>query len=249
MTTWNKKTVFFKRRFFVKLISVCLFIITVNIGIWLITGITDPNEPRRRDNPYRGLILSGENGKVNLSAVSSQNTDFLYIYTTKGCGYIDSEALQTLSRIKSSKVPVGVIHRLSFSQSGREQAEYFVNRTKGYETELLPAVDITERGIGRILPATDDKIRKALDEFIDSVYSLTGQMPIVITDIEGYENIKDRQNIRIWLIAKNGRPKNIEGLTVWQYSSKVKAKGYENQNTALGGAVLWEDIEISDISK
>lgn len=241
------KTVFTKRRFFVKLTAAGMLIILINIVIWILLGIFDLNEPKRRDYPFRGIIAQNYSERVSAKWLSSQNCDFLYFYVSFGEWEKYKNFDKSLTDLGEIKKPFGLIHKFSFGESGKAQAEHFLKTADNYRYELLPAVDIRYNSLYNSFTADKDSISAQIEEYTDHIKTSLGIEPLIITDISSLELLDTNKQKNIWYVSDSGRPEGIDSLMIWQYTERLILD--KNEKSALfGGAVLDIGVNISDIT-
>lgn len=221
---WLRKLIF-------GIVMLCGLILAVNIGLLLFTGQLWFNEPRKRDYPVRGPVISESEGKVNWNKFSQQNIQMAYIRATKSTAYEDKNFGENKSGANETDLPVGALHVFDLTMDGKEQAEHFCETVGNLNGWLIPAVEVRVTGFYRIIPVDYDEASEHLLDFADEIERVYGVRPIIKCDKKTYKNIACREefdNCPIWYESEYSEIDSDIRWDFWGYSSRVKFAYYES---------------------
>ncbi|WP_294481440.1 GH25 family lysozyme [uncultured Ruminococcus sp.] len=229
----KKKKKHWLRRLIISVIVLCFTVMAVDIGILFFTGHLWFNEPRKRDYPIRGPVITEKAGEVQWKRFAQQNIQICYIRATKGISYEDKLFEKNKEGSGQTGLPTGMIHIFDPMLDGEEQAEHFIEVCGGMGGRLRPAVDCDLSFFYSILPSDSKKIAERLRAYADRIEEEYGCTPIIKCDSGFYEDIASAElfdDCPIWYVSEYHKlPKDVRA-DLWGYSSRVKFSFYENHN-------------------
>ena len=229
----KKKKKHWLRRLIVGVIILCFTVLAVDIGLLFFTGHLWFNEPRKRDYPIRGPVITEKAGEVQWKRFAQQNIQICYIRATKGVSYEDKLFEQNKEGSGQTGLPTGMLHVFDPMLDGKEQAEHFIDICGGMGGRLRPAVDCDLSLFYSILPSDDKKIAERLRAFADRIEEEYGCTPIIKCDNSFYEDIASAElfeDCPIWYVSEYKKIPEDVRADLWGYSSRVKFSFYENHN-------------------
>lgn len=197
------------------------------------TGRQAADVPSKQDYPVRGVDLSYYQGNIDWDVLASQGMDFCFIKATEGIDHNDSQFAQNWETAQSAQIYVGAYHFFRFEDSGRAQAENFIQTVPVTENTLPPVIDVElYESLGGVMPDTDtakENIREML-ELLEEHY---GVKPILYAAPNTYRTyIKSfADEYPIWI--SNYYYKPYFDWTFWQYTDDGELQGYDGYQTHI----------------
>ncbi len=222
-----------RRRIVFKLVLFCLLIMLINVGILLFTGRLWFNEPRKRDYPIRGPVVSESLGNVQWKRFSKQNIQMVYIRATKSTAYDDKNFEKNKKGVNGTELPAGALHIFDLSMDGKEQAEHFSKTAGKMSGWLIPAVEVKISDLYRAITVDYDKASVRLLEYVETIKEKYGVCPVIKCDKRTYENIASREEFEdcpIWYESRFSKPDESIDWDFWGYSNRVKFDYYESED-------------------
>jgi lysozyme len=165
--------------------------------------------------PVRGLDLSHHNGKILYEGLDT--LDFVFLKATEGKSHIDRDFNQHYKGFQDKGIALGVYHFFSFDTDGKEQAQHFLHRIKGYQFQIPLVVDVEHENN----PKTHrDKVIHRLKDFLHYIQKKTGQKAIIYTNGIGYTDFieKEFNDHTLWLSSTNTWRPEMMNCTFWQFN-------------------------------
>lgn len=220
-----------RRKLFFTVVFICVLVLTVNLGVLLYTGKLWFNEPRKRDYPVRGPVISENEGKVGWSSFSEQNIQMCYIRATKSTAYEDKNFKQNQKGAAQTELPVGYLHIFDLTMDGADQAKHFADTAGDLSGRLVPAVEVDRSGFYRIFPVDYDDLSEKLLDYVDVIEEYCGRKPVIKCGKDIYENVVSKEefdNCPVWYVSEYSKPDENVRFDFWGYSSRVKFNYYES---------------------
>lgn len=232
------------KRFLFRLTAVCGGIIVLNLAVLYFCGALRPNEPRKRDYPTRGAVLSSDNGKLNVKKLEHQNLSFVYVRAGKGTSFEDKQFEQSWEDLQQSSLMSGAVHDFDFSADGKAQAESFISLVgSSFDGRLIPAVDITLNWYERIIYRSDSSAAQELGEFIETLIAQYGSQVFVICDKRSYDGYHDVfEGQPVWAVSVSSDVSYCDDWAVWEYSDRGNIEGCENSDKHCSLLVGAQDV-------
>lgn len=222
------------RRFLFKLALVCLTIIAVNAAILFSNGFISPNEPRKRDYPTRGAVLTDTLGEIRWGTLEKQNMSFAYLRATNGKSFIDKSFEESWQASQKSELMTGAYHDFDFKADGKRQGENFCKAVgETLSGRLVPAIDVTMTMWERFNYDDSIKTSEELAAFIDYVSGYYDDCKIIIIcDKTSYGRFvkSDFSDYPLWVKSTSKAVDFADSWQIWQYSDKGKSDGYEKSD-------------------
>lgn len=235
-------------KFAVRVMIFCGILLLFNIGLLIFSGQLWFNEPKKRDYPVRGPVITEKLGAVEWEKFAKQNIQMAYIRATKSTVYEDARCKKNMNGSAKTDLPTGMLHIFDPLMDGSDQADHFIEVCGDMEGRLRPAVEI-QVGMFRRLTSPDmGKTAERLREYCDRIEEEYGCTPVIKCDKAAYENIvKDErfEDCPIWYECEYNKPEDDVRWDYWGYSSRVKFNFYENRKF-LEMAVLKGDKDRLD---
>ena len=230
------------RKFVIVTTILCIIVFAVNLAMLLFSGKLLFNEPKKRDYPIRGPVVSQSEGKISWKKFAMQNIQMAYIRATKSTAYEDENFRENWENSAQTSLPTGALHIFDPGLDGKEQAEHFINVVGDLKGRLIPAVEIKFSGFYRIVPLDYDKITQNLMAYAEEINEHYGVYPIIRCDKRSYEKIILNPNLfsrtstnnfhgcLIWYESLYSKPEENINWNLWSYSDRVKYSYYESKD-------------------
>ena len=220
-----------RRRFLFRLAIVCIAVIALNYAVLVFSGVIKVNEPRKRDYPARGAVVSDRLGEIKWGTLANRNMSYVYIQASKGTDFIDKSFEENWKRSADSELMTGAVHDFDFNKDGTAQAEHFCSLLgENISGRLYPAVDLTMNIREKIFDEDPAEVCGRISDFCDYVFDKYGCGVFLICDKNSYESYirSDFSEALIWVISTSNEPNFCDNWSIWQYFDKEKSEGYEN---------------------
>lgn len=233
-------------------IFVCLIFIITDIVLLLFFGKIWFVNPMKKEYKIMGINVSSKQGKISWDAVALQNIDFAFIRATEGESLVDNNFTDNFDSALSAGIESAPLHDFTFTASGKDQAEAFINAVGDKKDRQLPPV-VQIRLYGRFVaaPPQKDEVVTELREFIDEVYKKYGLQPIIMADNEIYEEYIDGSftDSPICLRSVYSKPSENESFMFWLFNPKTKINGCETSEYMDKITILKSEEEYYDLFK
>lgn len=223
----------FLKKLVKRLIILCAVVLVINLAVLLYTGRLWFNEPKKRDYPIRGPVVTESMGEIRWKSFAKQNIQTAYIRATKGTTFEDGAFRDNWNGSKDTDISVGAYHVLELDTDGTKQAEHFINAVgEDLSGRLIPAVEVRLRGLYRLLPPDYYEAADNLADFCDRIEKQYGVRPVIYCTERTYKNIvasDSRFNKdKIWYESLFSKPDEDMNWTFWTYTNRVKFSFYES---------------------
>ena len=198
-------------------VIICVIVLIVDISIMLYTGVIWFNEPKKRDYPVRGPVLTEDLGEIRWNRFPKQNIQMAYIRATKSTTYVDKRFDYNWQQSASTTLPVGALHIFDPDTDGKKQAQHYSETVGDLSGRLVPAVDIRLTGMHKVLHGDYDKITEKLVNFVEEIENTYGVRPLICCDKKTYKNIVCNENV-----YTRKKSSNFEGCPIWYESLTSK---------------------------
>lgn len=232
-------------------VAFTIAVVAIAIGLWL---LVQPDEiGDQGDADKQGIDISHHQGTIDWQAVAGTGViKFAYIKATEGGTHRDTKYLYNIAQARAAGIPVGSYHYFRPNVPVEKQYNNFMQMVNISQQDLIPVIDIEERG-----QKPSKQICDSVKKFAELARAQWGVSPIIYTHQQFY-NVMLQQSFdnHILWIARYGiyrykpHPTLEDGrrCSVWQYSNKGRIegiKGYVDINTLYGDTEL-EDILLAD---
>lgn len=239
------------RRFAVVIILLGTIYISLNVGFLYYRGQLWFNEPRKRDYPVRGAIVTSSLGEMDWAEFQYQMITFAYVRATRGTKFIDEQYSVNRPGVDDSRLWAGFYHEFDFSEDGTEQAEHYINTVGDLYGELRPAVKLTLYGAYKLRMRSAEKVREQLNKYLDRIKQEYGRRAVIMCDSDCYEKyIKPYfSDQTLWLIDHFNEPDENTDWALWEYNPRVRSLGYSNSKEYYSVVVYRHGKDITNFRK
>ena len=251
VNTKREKFFRFYKRFAIVISILGIIYIALNIGFLYYRGQLWFNEPRKRDYPVRGAVVSSELGAMDWTEFQYQSITFAYVRATRGTSFTDEQYSANRTGIDDSKLWAGFYHEFDFSADGAKQAEHYIETVGNLDGELRPAVKLTTYGAYKIRMKSADKVKTELDAFLKRIKSEYGRRAVIMCDDDCYKKYikKYYPDQTLWLIDHFSEPDENSEWAIWEYNPRVRSVGYENNKEYYAMVVYRLGKDIANFRK
>lgn len=199
----------------------------------------------RESTDYDGIDVSSYQKDIDWDAVCrDKKIRFVYVKATEGATYTSPHFRYNIENARKHGLKVGSYHFLRTTSSLRSQFENFTRAVKPEEQDLVPLIDIEQRGNW-----TPKQIVDSLDVFIKMVSKHYNCRPMIYTMTSFYNKYLASHFKKYPLfIARysESAPELNDGAnyTLWQYTDQGTVKGIDH---AVDMCRFAKDKRIADI--
>ncbi|MGM9855559.1 MAG: GH25 family lysozyme [Muribaculaceae bacterium] len=199
----------------------------------------------RESTDYDGIDVSSYQKDIDWDAVcNDKKIRFVYVKATEGATYTSPHFRYNIENARKHGLKVGSYHFLRTTSSLRSQFENFTRAVKPEEQDLVPLIDIEQRGNW-----TPKQIVDSLDVFIKMVSKHYNCRPMIYTMTSFYNKYLASHFKKYPLfIARysESAPELNDGAnyTLWQYTDQGTVKGIDH---AVDMCRFAKDKRIADI--
>ena len=190
------------------------------------TGRQPPDVPDTQDYPVQGADVSYYQGNIDWDVLESQGISFCFIKATEGIDHSDTQFRQNWSTAQDSGIYVGAYHFYRFENSGREQAENFMQQVPVTENTLPPVIDVELYDDSGILPDVQET-RDNLQEMLDLLEEHYGVKPILYAAPNTYRKYISCFQGEYPIGISNYYYQPYFDWTFWQYTDSGMLQGYD----------------------
>jgi lysozyme len=198
-----------------------------------------------------GIDVSHHQDNINWDLVSAMQVKnvkigFAFIKATEGLAKVDNRFNRNWFRAREAGMCRGAYHFFLATKSGRLQAQNFIDVVELEKGDLPPVLDV-EQTYG----VSPDKLRKEVQNFLQSTEEYYGVKPIIYTNVDFYRQYlngafddyplwvahylqQDKPRInRSWLFWQHNEAGRVNGIT-----SKVDFDVFNGDSTAFRNLLL-----------
>lgn len=182
----------------------------------------------RSSSNLKGIDVSYYQGDVDYTKVKAAGIDIVYMKATEGATYADPKLQQNYNWAKAAGLKVGFYHffRARDEAHARQQAQFFVNNVKSFDSDCRYALDLeTTQNLDKNTLSNLAKI------FLEEVKRLTGKDVVIYTYTSfARTNISDvLKDYALWIahygVDTPGANPIWNSWVGFQYSSSGKLDG------------------------
>lgn len=128
---------------------------------------------------YNGIDVSDWQGDIDFTKVKNSGVEVVYIRSSEGSGYIDSQFEPNYKKAKENGLKVGFYHFVTARtvEQARQQAEFFVSVISGKEPDARLAMDF--ESFGNLSTTQINEISKV---FLERVKELSGKEVVIYSN-------------------------------------------------------------------
>jgi lysozyme len=188
-----------------------------------------------RGYQVHGIDVSRYQGRIDWDRVSRMKDSdvkvhFSFIKATEGVLWADPTFQRNWQESANAGIIRGAYHYFNPYKSGYWQARFFLQTVNFGSGDILPIVDIEERG-----NQTRQKFQENLSLFLNEIEKKLGVKPIIYTGYKFYEDYLsgDFNSYPLW-VAHYNRPKlkafsGDVNWSFWQHSDKGRVDGIRHK--------------------
>lgn len=202
-----------------------------------------------------GIDVSWYQGQINWKKIAEMEDDdvnihFTFIKATEGILLADRKFQRNWDESKKAGIIRGAYHYFKPNKSGYWQARFFLQTVNFKEGDMLPVLDIEERG-----KETRAEFQANLKKFLNEVEKEVGVKPIIYSGYKFYEDnlAGDFNAYPIWIAhyyRSKLKPLSGQGKwNFWQHSDKARVNGIQHRvdmNVFNGNLSELEDFIIQN---
>lgn len=201
------------------------------------------------DKIYEGIDVSEWQGNINFKKVKEAGIEVVYIRSSQGFSYEDSQFEKNYEEAKKQDLKVGVYHYVTArsEEEARTQAKFFVSKVSNKEIDCKLAMDF------EYFPnLSKSEVNKIALAFIQETEKLSGKKAVVYSDAYNASSKFEGEitSYPLWIAEygvrepeNNGNWKNWEGF---QYTDKGRVSGISGN---VDRDKFTENILLDDTSK
>ena len=198
---------------------------------------------------YDGIDVSRHNGRIDWEEVAAdRRIQFVYIKASEGRTLGDSRYKRNIKEARKAGLRVGSYHFFTYRRTAKEQFENFRKRVDKSQQDLLPMIDVEEKGNRGCDRAQLQARLRELAELIKSEY---GKYPLIYSGHDFYNKYLAPEFNRhyLFLARYGGGEPHVKGggkWNIWQYSETGHINGIKGKvdlNRFAPGTSL-SDIEL-----
>lgn len=232
-----------------KNIRIALLLLLLAMGLFVVYLFSNDLPGSCGEPAKQGIDVSHHQGEIDWSVVAKENNiSFVYIKASEGATLQDSKHHYNTTQAQEVGLPVGSYHYFHPNAPVAAQYENFMNVVSQHTQELIPVIDIEERG-----GLTNTQICDSLQKFSDMLTLQWGVRPIIYCDQNYYNRTLHPQfsNHTLWIarygVLKLRRQPSLHGgkeHSIWQYSKQGSIEGIKGH---VDLNCLNDKIELNDI--
>ena len=176
-----------------------------------------------------GIDVSRYQSVINWNDVKSMQVKdikigFAFIKATEGIGKIDPQFRRNWLKAKEENIPKGAYHYFIAGESGKAQAQNFIDIVKLEKGDLPPVLDIEQSNGSGV-----NDIRKEVLMWLDKIAKHYKTKPVIYTNIDFYNNyLRERfEDYPFWIAhyLQPEKPRLSRKWLFWQHSEKGHVNG------------------------
>ncbi len=192
---------------------------------------------RRLFTPYRlpeaeviGIDISHHQGKIDWDILAfeegGRKVDFVVAKATEGTDYKDKDYASHRIACEQRKIPFGAYHYFKPNVPSGLQATHFVKTAKLGSGDLLPVLDVEERGMLSV-----SELRAAVQEWLHAIENTYGVKPVIYCNLDYYYRYfaaAEFSEYKFWIAAYTRDFLAIPYL-LWQQTDRGTLKGVKEK--------------------
>jgi len=209
-----------------KYIIILLFILLPSLILSNFTNLYAMNAIGNRI--FKGIDVSEWQGKIDYSKVASGRIKIVYIKSSEGSKYVDSQFENNYKKAKEQGLKVGFYHYVTATtvKQAIHQAKFFVSVIGGKKAECKLAMDFEY-----FRNLSDFKINKIALAFIKTVEQVSGKEAIIYSDLYNAQSVfnSSLKVYPLWVadygVSEPANSRIWSGWVGFQYSDSGKVPG------------------------
>jgi len=149
---------------------------------------------------------------------------FVFIKATEGLDLTDEQFEENIAAAKQAGIPVGAYHYFIASESGKMQAEHFIETVRLKKGDLPPVLDIET-----VSGASVADLQQRVADWLDMVQKKYKVLPVIYTNADFYKTFLAGQfdKYPFWVahyLAKE-KPRTDRSWLFWQHNENATVSG------------------------
>lgn len=218
-----------------------LFLIIVVCAVMIWFGVIQLNGHAAKQFPVHGVDVSEYQGEIDWEVLAAQDISFAFIKATEGSGYVDSQFSYNWENAAKTDLRIGAYHFFSFDSSGETQAALFTQTVEPLENMLPPVVDVEYYSDYKETPPDRDTVKQELSTMLKVLEETYGVKPILYVTKDTFWVITAFPEYAYWERSVYSEPPGGDKgwtWTFWQYSNRLRLKGYDGEERYIDGNVF-----------
>jgi lysozyme len=223
------------------------FLMILVIGIWFFYT-PKKAKPLRVKAPKpitcksMGIDISHHQGDIDWNKVDSfrnKEISFVYIKATEGSSFKDEDYDKNIQAARNKGILVGSYHFFKTTSKAQNQFNNFISKTDKYEQDLIPMIDIEERGT-----LNEERFHLTLSKFLILVEDHFGRKPLLYASNDFHRQYLEKhyKNYYFCIARYGGLKPDLTTWTMWQFTEKGKLDGFSE---LVDVSILNDSTDIS----
>lgn len=181
---------------------------------------------------YDGIDVSKHNGKINWKKVSAdKNIKFVYIKASEGATMGDRRYAYNICEARKAGIKAGSYHFFTYRRTAKDQFENFRERIDKKQQDLVPMIDVEEKGNRGCDRA---KLQTTLKELMELMKAEYGKYPLLYSGHQFYNTYlaPEFNKYYLFLARYGGSKPHVKGgghWNIWQYSETGHIDGIKGK--------------------
>ena len=204
-------------------------------------------------NIYEGIDVSDWQGFIDYSQVAASGIQIVYIRSSEGFSYVDSQFENNYKNAKAAGLTVGFYHYLTARtvEDAVNQATFFVSTISGKSPDCKLAMDFESFG-----NLNNEQINEISLAFLEKVKELSGKEPIIYSNEYNANNTFSSTvaSYPLWVaqyeVSNPTVSQNWNTWVGWQYTDQGEIPGisaYVDRNKFTDGVLLEDNSEVPNV--
>lgn len=174
-----------------------------------------------------GIDISKYQTNINWKLMVKKNKpDFVFVKVTEGTTIVDKMYRSHKRNLEKHDILHGAYHFMSFSSSGRRQAQRFIKHAGLKKGNMVPVLDVEYTR--RRMP-NKRKVLREIRNYCSVIEKHYGVKPIIYTHPHLYSTyLKGKfEDYPLWICDYRNNPRH--DWAIWQHTAKARLWGYNGR--------------------
>jgi len=174
-----------------------------------------------------GIDISKYQSNINWNLMVRKNKpDFVFVKVTEGTTIVDKMYRSHKRNLEKHDIPHGAYHFMSFSSSGRRQAQKFIRYAGLKKGNMVPVLDVEYTR--RRMPSKR-KVLREIRAYCKTIEKHYGVKPIIYTHPHLYSTYLKGSfdDYTLWICDYRNNPRH--DWAIWQHTAKARLWGYKGR--------------------
>ena len=174
-----------------------------------------------------GIDISKYQKNINWSLMVKRNKpDFVFVKVTEGTTIVDKMYRSHKRNLEKHDILHGAYHFMSFSSSGKRQAQKFIKHAGLKKGNMVPVLDVEYTR--RRMP-NKRKVLREIRNYCDVIEKHYGVKPIIYTHPHLYSKyLKGSfEDHPLWICDYRNNPRH--DWAIWQHTARARLYGYNGR--------------------